>query len=629
MDTAEKIWKLKPPYKDVEKISRTLNIKPIVAQTMLNRGVHTLEDAKKYLNPEISMLRDVREMKDVLNAFEIILDCIKNKDKITVYGDYDADGVTSTTILLKGLRFLGANANYYIPHRESEGYGLNLDAIDNLMENGTKLLITCDNGITSIDEVKKARDNNINVIIIDHHEPTYEENEVDGENIKTFTVPNANCVIDPKQKDCPYPFKQLCAAGICYKFIMSFYDYILENEPSSNFIDSENIRANYDKLHEEFLVLATIATFCDIVDLQDDNRIIAKNGLDYMNCDKIHNLGLKALIKEKALENIEITEYHIGFILGPCINASGRLATAAISTELFLAEDEDKSAELAGLLVKINDDRKLMTNSAVEQVLEQLAFSKYKNDDVLIIFNDEIHESIAGIVAGRVKEILYHPVLMFTRSGDYVKASGRSIPSYNLFEELSKCSDLFLRFGGHPMAAGLTMIEENLEILRKRLNENSNLKGDDFKEVISIDYNLSPEEATFELIENLKILSPFGKANKKPCFGSKKLLISNLKLIPDKNTTIITFEIPNINRKIKAVSFGMVEKFMCEINNFFKDDKDIIDKISNGIIRSVNIYMDILYYIEINEYNNNTSVQLRLQDFRVTNDTCYSKSTLI
>lgn len=623
MNTSEKIWRLKPPYKDIDKISNTLNINNIVAQTMLNRGLHTLDDAKKYLNPDMSMLRDISEMKDVLKAFPIILEAIKNKDLITIYGDYDVDGVTSTTILLKGLRFLGANANYYIPHREEEGYGLNVNAVETLAENGTNLLITCDNGIASVLEIEKAIECNLKVIVIDHHEPSYEETEISGELTKTFFIPSANCVIDPKQHDCPFPFKQMCAAGICYRFIMTFYDYIRNNPEECNFIDIEKINENYKVLNEEFIIFATIATFCDVVDLQDDNRIIAKTGLKLMNENFIHNLGLKALIKQKSLEDKEIMEYHIGFIIGPCINASGRLTTAAIPVELFLAETEDECTMHAEFVVKINDERKLLTENALNKTLEMLALSEYKNDDIIILYNEEIHESIAGIIAGRIKETIYHPVLMFTKSGEHIKASGRSIPSYNMFEELSKCKELFIRFGGHPMAAGLSMMEENLEVLRKKLNENSKLTANDFKEVISIDYSLNPEQATFELVESLKILSPFGKGNKKPCFGSKNMLVSYLNIKPEKNTLIITFSIPNTNRKIKAISFDLLPKFTEEITSFFKDDLDTVDKILNGILRTVNIYMDILYYLEINEYNGNISVQLKLQDIKISKNTCY------
>lgn len=618
----EKLWTLKKPYKDIDSISRELNVNPVIAQIMLNRGIRTLEAAQKYLNPTLSTLHDVNTMKDVVKAYHIILDCIKNGEKITVYGDYDADGVTSTITLLKGLKALGANACYYIPHRKYEGYGLNLNIIDDLAENGTKLLLTCDNGISSINEVQKTRDNGIKVIIIDHHEPPYVEikDDVTHETHIKYNIPNANAVINPKQEDCTFPFKEMCAAGISYRFIIGFFEFL--KSLSDEFINLDYLNANYEDLHDEFLILSSIGTFCDVVTLQDDNRVIAKNGLKLMNTGKIKNLGLNALIEKKGLVGKILTDYHIGFIIGPCINASGRLMTAALSVELLLCTDETEASNLADSLISVNDKRIALTNIAAENIIEEIALSSYANDKVYVIFNEDLHESIAGIVAGRVKETAYKPTFVLTKSGDDVKASGRSIPGYNMFLELSRCKELFLRFGGHPMAAGLSMVPENVELLRETLNKNCTLTQEDFKEKIPIDFNLPISKATFDLHKTLNVLAPHGTGNKAPVFGTRDLLVTSLRLIEHKNTLILEFLIPETNRHIKAISFGRTNEFIDGISEFFK--AELVEKIKAGVIRSVNIYMDILYSIDLNEYNNTVSIQLKIKEFRISNKTTLS-----
>ncbi|MDE6357472.1 MAG: DHH family phosphoesterase, partial [Eubacteriales bacterium] len=363
-----------------------------------------------------------------------------------VYGDYDVDGVTSTVILYKGLKKIGADVIHYIPDREEEGYGLNKEAIDEIRNIGVSLILTCDNGIASIDEIKYIKEMKMDIIVLDHHEPRYIELE-NGE--KEDIIPIADAIVNPKQKSCTYPFKALCAGGISYKFIKGFYEYIEVDE-------------NFD----EYLTFASIATICDIVDLLDENRIIAKKGLEILNNNKKINKGLYEIIKLNNLEEKQIDEGDYGFKIGPCINASGRLESALKAVELFTEEDDKKIKILAEELIQLNNERKELTSKAVEEILISVENSDYKNDKVLVIYNPELHESIAGIVAGRIKEKYYKPTFVITKSKDGAKGSGRSIPTYNMFEEMLKCQEFFTKFGGHKMAAGLSLKEENIDNFR-------------------------------------------------------------------------------------------------------------------------------------------------------------------
>lgn len=589
-------WIIKKNSADIKKMSQALKISETMAQVLVNRNINSPKLFNKYINPEISKLGDFTVAKDVVKAFEIIKETIAQKGKIFVYGDYDVDGVTSVTILMKGLRELNANAQYYIPHRVTEGYGLNKDAVLHMKGQGCDLVITCDNGITSIAEIEYANELKMKSIIIDHHEPRF--TEIEG--IKEDELPNANAVINPKQKNCQYPYKYMSAGGICFRFISTLFAYMGLNLKSM----------------DELLIFAGISTFCDIVDLTDENRILSKNALDKLNTQNIENIGLRALIEERGVKGNNINEFVIGFVIGPCINAGGRLSKASMAVELFLENDEERAKEIAKELSLLNEERKQMTQQAVEMAVEEIENSNMEDTKVYFIHNSEIHESIAGIVAGRIKDKYYHPVIVFTGEGEIVKGSARSIHSYNIYEGLFQHNHLFTRFGGHAMAAGLSLPADNLFELYNLMNSNCTLTDEEFEEVIHVDMEITLEDITYKTAKELEYLSPFGKENKEPIFLTKNIRVEEIRFIDNKDTIIITF-ITKDNRYIKALLFGKTEMFKTQLMNNF--DTYDYDKIIKGLIRNVNLNMDVVYYISINEYNNNVSVQMNIKDFKLLN----------
>lgn len=588
-------WKIKKNTADIKLMAKTLNISEILANIIANRGIQTKISCLQYLEPKLSFMHDTFKMHGITKAFEFIIETVANCGKIAIYGDYDVDGVISTTILYKSLKYYGADVIFYIPDRMTEGYGLNKNAIQKLKDLEVSLIITCDNGITGLEEVLFAKSLGVELIIIDHHEPAF---VADANDVKIDILPEAYAIVNPKQKHCPYPFKLLCAGGICYKFVTSFFSYCNLDLPMS----------------DEFLVLSMISTFCDVVDLVDENRIIARNGLEILNENKKINLGLFALIKEKSLEFTMLESFHMGFILGPCINATGRLERATLAVELFTSEDIDTATEIAKKLSYLNDERKNMTKESVDKAIYDLQ-SLNTDDKVLVIYDNKIHESIAGIVAGRVKDTFHKPTIVLTDGDDCAKGSARSIEPYNIFLELFECRDLFIKFGGHPMAAGLSLVHENINTLKTRLNENCKLTDDDFIEIIKIDRELSLEDVTYELAKDLEVLSPFGKQNKEPLFGTKGLTLNSLKVIEEKDTIIFTFSIPETFRQIKGICFGKVNLFKQKLLTIH--DEYETNKILSGILRNANFTIDIIYYIDINEFNNNISVQMKIKDFRL------------
>jgi single-stranded-DNA-specific exonuclease len=570
-------------------MSKTLGISKIASQILANRNVRTKNAAIKYLNPKLEFLRDTLKMRDAGRAIEIILQSIKNKDKIAVYGDYDVDGVSSLVILVKALRALGAETEYYIPHRETEGYGLNKESVVALKDSETDLLITCDNGVSSIEEVRLAKLLGMKVIVIDHHVPGLRELE-DG--TLADVLPPADAIINPKRRDCEYPFKNLCAAGICYKFARELY------RAADRIFDPDN----------EFLIFAAIATYCDVVDLVDENRILLKNGIDFIN-KRVVNVGLKALIRQKSLK--KIGEFEIGYVLGPCVNASGRLSRAVSAVELFLTDDEKLAAQRAKSLSDLNEERKTLTALSVERAANYLFQSENAITPVIVIYDPEIRESVAGIVAGRIKDIFFHPVIVLTESEEataLAKGSARSIEGYNIFDNLYANRDLFHRFGGHSMAAGLSIKIKNIETLRERLNSSCELKEEDFSETVSIDYELDLSEATFKLCEELLYLAPFGKGNRDPLFLTRDVFVTGLRVIEKKNTILFNFG------KIRGVCFGKVKYFQNALSSL--RDEGAYDKIVNNNLGAFdNLCFDLVYSLFIDDYNNNFSVKLRIKDF--------------
>ena len=582
------VWKLKRNKADTVKMASVLNIKEPVACILANRGIGTYKAAMKFLLSPRDGLYDFELFKDSEKAIDIIKKAVTNRLKIAVYGDYDVDGVMSTTILYKALKYLGADVIFYLPHRQREGYGMNIEAVRHLHELGVKVILTCDNGIAAIDEIGEAARLGIVSVIIDHHEPKYEK----GPNGEKFDiVPLSEAIIDAKQSKCQYPFKFLCAAGMSYKFAEALFK-------------SMNRSFVYD---DEFMAFAAIATVCDIVSLLDENRIIVKNGLKLVS--KIENKGMKALIKLTGLDGKEINEYHAGFVIGPCVNATGRLESAETAVKLFSTDNEEEAYSLAAELVRLNAERKDMTSKAVEEAIEAVNLTDLKNDKVLVIYNSQIHESIAGIVAGKVKEAFYKPTIIITDSGQLAKGSGRSIEAYNMFDELLKCQELFEKFGGHPMAAGLSLKKENIDILRKMLNNNCCLTVEDMTSVIRIDKQLGFDQIDIELALQLESLSPFGKDCPQPIFGTKDVSLKRLSLM-GKDKNMLRFTLSHNYKTFVGVSFSGYEKF-CRILN---ERNILIENILGGYMQDFK--MDIVYGLNINRYNGRESVQLDIKDFR-------------
>ena len=590
-------WLVRNKKGDTKLMSKTLNISETLSQILINRDIRTKGSARKFLNPHMEYFHNSYDMKDMEKSINVLKYSLAKNEKIAIYGDYDVDGIMSTTILYKGLKSIHDNIIYYIPDRKEEGYGLNIEAIKKLKEEKVDLLITCDNGIASLEEIKYAKALGIKSIVIDHHESVYIK---DSQNENVEILPEAEAIINPKQKNCNYKFKKMCAAGLCYKFICAYYEH-------------EKIQLMTE---DELLIFAAIATFCDIVDLQDENRIITTFGLKLMNF-QVQNIGLKALLTEKNYEDKNIDEYAIGFVIGPCINATGRLRHAHMAVELFLTQDKENAAMLAKEISHLNDERKSMTKKSIDEIMENIGDHSGEHQNVVVVYNKNIHESIAGIVAGRIKDKLYRPAIVITQGEHMPKGSARSIENYNIFEELSKCRHLFDKFGGHEMAAGLSLLEDNIEKLRLELNKNFDLKPEQLQKTIVLEKAMRLEDITYDLAEELNILKPFGKDNEEPLFGTKMVKVENLRIIEEKDTIIFNFAVGNTYRKIKGICFGEVDTLKKIISdNFSPDDKE---KILGGNLNSIILILDIVYSIDINLYNGDVSVQLKIKDFRISN----------
>jgi len=584
-------WINKENDADITLMSKTLNISPILCEILANRGIRTKNTAIKFLQPSLGFMHDIDQMAGVGIACDIIREGIANGRRFCIYGDYDVDGVSGTLILHKTLLNLGANSQYYIPHREKEGYGLNVAAVEEIASH-TDVLITIDNGIAAVDEVALAKELGLTVIIIDHHEAAY----VEENGMRVEQLPLADAIIDPKRGDCPYPFKEMSAAGIAYKFAKYLHGVF-----GADFVDEP-----------EFLVFAAIAAFCDVVDLVDENRIIAAKGLDLLCQQNFRNIGLNALVKARNLEYNKIDAFDIGFIIGPCINASGRLDSAETAVRLFLSEDAVQADMLAAKLVELNDERKSLTAQYADRTITDLAGF---DDKVLIAFQPDMHESIAGIVAGRVKDAVHRPTIVFAKSSDdsIAKGSARSIEAYDIFQEMQRHKELFIRFGGHKMAAGASLPIENIDVLRQRLNETCELTDEDFVPIIYIEKELTLDQITFELAQSLQILAPFGKANKQPVFVTREIYTENAEIIGKSGTTLRLAFRSQGGRKIRAVAFQSVDKFKEMLVNSYSEE--VVNGFAAGRLRNLAVKMDVAYHVEINTYMGNSSLQLRILDF--------------
>ncbi|WP_446897266.1 single-stranded-DNA-specific exonuclease RecJ [Clostridium sp. LBM24168] len=579
----EKRWMLRV-HKIDRNVSREIGIDEIMQSILANRGITSKSKIMDFMNPTIDKLHNPISMKDMELGVDIICDSIARKDKIAVYGDYDADGVTSTYILYSALRRCGADVKYHIPDRIKEGYGMNLERIEKLSSEGVSTIITCDNGISALKEIERAHELNIKVIVTDHHDVPP-------------VIPSADAVIDPKQKNCRYPFKMLCGAGIAFKFVQVLYKKIgIDMREALKFIE-----------------YAAIGTICDVVDLLDENRVIAKQGIQALNSTQ--NIGIKALLKENSLEPGNITAYHVGFILGPCINAAGRLESAETALKLLMAENSEDAIFLAGKLKELNSTRQDMTTKSFEEIADIVENSQLKYDKVIVVYKEDVHESIAGITAGKLKEKYNLPSIVITKGDIFDKGSGRSIEGYDMFSELSKCKELMENFGGHKMAAGMSIKRENVDKLRKKLNDNCSLTEEDIIPKIIIDRRLQLENITSGLIKNISRLEPFGSGNPSPVFAEKNIEVFKVYLMgKDKNTVKLFCRLKNSLNKMDALIFDGTEKFKDIVGRSWGIDK-LHRILANDFKR---IYMDIVFFPVFNEYNNNRNIQIIVKDFRIS-----------
>lgn len=584
-------WFIKNKKMDYKYMAAKYGITELMSRLIVNRDITDDELIKSYINPEFSMLHEPRYMKDMDRAVDILIDKIKNKKKIRIIGDYDVDGVISVYILYSALKRCNANVDYEIPDRIKDGYGVNGNIIKKSKEDGVDTILTCDNGISAIEPIKSAKELGMTVIVTDHHDIPFVEDE---EGKRTFLRSEADAILNPKQKECKYKFKSLCGAGVAFKLIQVLYEELgICEEEAFRFI--------------EFLAIATV---CDVVDLVDENRVFVKKGLEKIN--KTTNIGLNELLVECEIQDKKIGVYHLGFIIGPCINASGRLDNAKKGVRLLLSNDEKEAVNLAKELVKLNEERKEMTMNGVEEAIEIVENSGIKDDKVFVIYLPHIHESLAGIIAGRIREKYNVPTLILTRSEGGAKGSGRSIEEYNMFEELVKCKDLLDKFGGHPMAAGFSLKEENIDEFRKRLNEKTTLSEEDLLKKVTIDTVLPLDTITYDLVNDLARLEPFGKANPKPLFGEKNINVIKA-MVLGKNRNVLKLKLKTKNGKaIDAVYFGDIEQFEEAVTE--KYGKDQLIKLYDGSYNDVKL--DLVFYPDINEYNGNVTIQVVIQNYR-------------
>ena len=566
-------WVVCTKKADFYGIAEKFRINPVIARLIRNRDVIGDEKIQEYLHGTLAELPSGRKMKDLEKAAEILEKKIQEGCRIRIIGDYDIDGVTSTTILLKGLKRLGAKVDTCIPDRIKDGYGINEHLISKALEDGIDTIVTCDNGIAAYNEITEAKESGMTVVITDHHDVPFR----DTKNGRKWIIPPADAVVNPKQQNCPYPNKNLCGAVVAWKLIWIMY----ENAG----IPTEEILT--------FTELAAVATVGDVMDLQGENRIIVKEGLRQLS--HTETPGLKALIQVNNLEHAEISSYHVGFVLGPCINASGRLDTASRALKLLCEQDPVEAARLAGDLIALNESRKAMTEQGKEEAVEKVENSDLKNDRVLVIYLPDCHESLAGIIAGRIRELYNKPVFILTKGEKSAKGSGRSIEAYSMYEELVKCRDFLEQFGGHPMAAGLSIKEENIERFRKRLNENCILTEEDLRPKIVIDVPMPVSYISRELVEQLSLLEPFGKGNVKPLFAQKNLSVLNLRIF-GKNHNVAKMKLTDgSGTSVDAVYFGEAEKFA----EFVKNHERI----------------SVTYYPEINSYQGRETLQAVIRNY--------------
>lgn len=571
-------------------MAKKYGIDPLIARIIRNRDIIDEKEITEYLYGGKEALHNPHLLKDVDKAAEIIAEGIAGKKAMRIIGDYDIDGVNATYILLEGIRRCGGNVDAAIPDRMKDGYGINEHLIEQALSDGKELLITCDNGIAAINEINFAKEKGMTVVVTDHHEIPYRNTEQG----KEFLRSNADAIVNPKQNDCLYPCKGICGAVVAWKLVQVLYERMdIPVEEADIFIEN-----------------AGFATVGDVMDLTGENRILVKLGLKALEHTK--NPGMKALIAKNKLSDKPLSAYHIGFVLGPCINASGRLDTAKRSLELLLERDEVKASALAGELVELNESRKYMTQQETQKALEQIEKEGREKDKVLVVYLPECHESLAGIIAGRIREAYQKPVFVLTRGEEGVKGSGRSIEAYSMFDKMTEVAELFTKYGGHPMAAGLSMREEDIDKLREQLNQKAELSEEDMAEVVRLDAVLPMSYFTVDTIRQLSVLEPCGKSNTKPVFADRNIRITRANIVGVNRNVLKLHLLDSRGNPVAGVYFGEVEKFLTFLSEKFGSEE--VDAAMHG--RENSIQFAAVYEPAVDTYSGRESVQAIIRRFR-------------
>lgn len=551
---------------DFQAVSEKFHITPFTARLIRNKDIVNEKEIGKYLYGGLADLHPASLMKGISEAVAILREKIRRNASIRIIGDYDIDGVCATYILLKGLEKAGANVDTDIPDRKKDGYGLNMELIRRAQEAGVDTIVTCDNGIAAPTEIAAAREMGMTIIVTDHHE-------------LQESVPQANVIVNPRQPDCPYPYKKLCGAAVAWKLVQELWSSLSYPE---------------DMIFGDLLMFAAFATVGDVMDLTGENRILVKEGLKLLR--RTRHPGMSALIEVNELSRERLSAYHIGFVLGPCINASGRLDTAKRALELLNTTDLRMALERAGQLKELNDERKILTEKGVQAAVDQIEGSALKEDRVLVVYLPDCHESLAGIIAGRIRERYYRPVFVLTKGEEAVKGSGRSIEAYSMFEEMTGCRELFRKYGGHPMAAGLSISEELVEELRNRLNANCTLTREDLTEVIHIDMVLPFSHVSEKLTEELSLLEPFGKGNTKPVFAARNVTVLESRVF-GKNQNVLRMKLMDESGTVREGIY------------FSSCMQEVLEDLKKKTV------MHILYYPETDEFRGQKRLQLRILNY--------------
>ncbi|MFG6324074.1 MAG: single-stranded-DNA-specific exonuclease RecJ [Lachnospiraceae bacterium] len=594
-------WMVAAKRADFDAISQKYHIDPVLARIIRNRDVVEDKDIDRFLNGTREHLYAPGLLKDMDRAVDILLEKIAQGKRIRIIGDYDIDGICSTYILFRGLSKCGAAVDTAIPHRIRDGYGLNENLIQEAYDAGTDTVLTCDNGIAAYEQTAFANSLGMTVIVTDHHEVPYEEK--DG--VRQYRVPEARAVVDPKQEDCGYPFPEICGAVVAYKLVLA----LLAKKEEMDWRE-----AMESELGLELLELAAFATIGDVMELRDENRIIVKSGMELMKHTR--NIGLKALMLATGTDAAHIKPYTIGFVLGPCLNATGRLDTAANALELFKAQDMEVAAVLAGDLKAMNDSRKELTLKGVEEAIRQIEDGGLDKDRVLVVYLPEVHESLAGIIAGRIREKYCKPVFVLTRAEDGVKGSGRSIDAFHMYDEMTKCKELFTKYGGHKLAAGLSLPEENVDVFRRRLNENCTLTDADFEEKVMIDVPMPMAYASIGFVREIARLEPFGNGNPKPQFAQKNVRFVGGRVL-GANRNVGKYTVADEGgKKYEMIYFGDIEAF-----DAYAAEKYGAAAVDNLYHRGTqtaaeDIVLSVVYYPDINEYRGNVSLQMVMKYYQ-------------